>query len=449
MPKDIAENDKSHETQNRVYWERLFDQEAKNCKNNNRWLSISPIKSNMYELLLEAFARILFVVSRIKNRFSKTRPFPRFYIFSLTNEQLENFQKPESFIRFFGNSRFNFSNNESHYLVENPRKKIFGNNSFRETRSIAIHLIIHCASPGELSQISKTFRILKKDLRHKANSSKLSAGSRFKLTLDFAVWSTLMQNRTQTLITTQSHLKITPPAFFRKNHGLQKVMMWYSSNFRNPDQSSSTAKLEDFGDHLNDKIDVHLVWTSEDVAFLRNVGFREVQAVGAIIFQNKALIDGNRNKDNVISYFDVTPYEGMTGIYSPQNAKLTLQNLVTIKSEFEHKENIKIELLVKPKRRYLNNHSAEYLNMLKNYSDNHEVTLLSPQSNLYEIIQGSSLILCYPFTSPALIAKELGIPVKFIFYSKDWVNLPEQMQGIALITNEADLLETLKLTLVK
>jgi polysaccharide biosynthesis PFTS motif protein len=139
----------------------------------------------------------------------------------------------------------------------------------------------------------------------------------------------------------------------------------------------------------------------------------------------------------------------MTGIYSPQNAKLTLQNLVTIKSEFEHKENIKIELLVKPKRRYLNNHSAEYLNMLKNYSDNHEVTLLSPQSNLYEIIQGSSLILCYPFTSPALIAKELGIPVKFIFYSKDWVNLPEQMQGIALITNEADLLETLKLTLVK
>jgi hypothetical protein len=87
---------------------------------------------------------------------------------------------------------------------------------------------------------------------------------------------------------------------------------------------------------------------------------------------------------------------------------------------------------------------------IKNKRDmNHELdswaklngaTLLNPNSNLYELISSSRVVLGLPLVSPVRIAKELNIPCAY-FYPRgnnEWV-LPSSYADIPIIREESDL----------
>jgi hypothetical protein len=64
------------------------------------------------------------------------------------------------------------------------------------------------------------------------------------------------------------------------------------------------------------------------------------------------------------------------------------------------------------------------------------VNLAAPESNLYKIIGESTLVLAVPFTSPATIAKEMGVESAFICFDLRDFELPSQYAGIPIITTK-------------
>lgn len=62
---------------------------------------------------------------------------------------------------------------------------------------------------------------------------------------------------------------------------------------------------------------------------------------------------------------------------------------------------------LKPKRRYSNLHAKDYISLVRELSDEGLLELVPASANLYQTVSESDFVLAFPFTSPALIAKEL------------------------------------------
>ena len=141
-------------------------------------------------------------------------------------------------------------------------------------------------------------------------------------------------------------------------------------------------------------------------------------------------------KSNQILFFDITPLEDAEGFYNEKMSLDTVNSLVNVIGTIKEKHDIAIELLVKPKRKYSSISSKAYISRLKMLERQNNIKLLDPNSNLYKEISEVELVVCTPFTSPAIIARELNIPVCFFTKASDDWNIPEKENGFEVIRTE-------------
>jgi len=187
------------------------------------------------------------------------------------------------------------------------------------------------------------------------------------------------------------------------------------------DQSNSTP-----GNTMVDEAslgDIHWVWSQNYANYLNKFNSKiEFRAVGPIIFKIPQVFD--IEKKNVITIFDVAPLEKYkkNNFYNDKLAIDFLEDIINLKTYLFELQNTQIR--IKPKRQ-LNRgvHSIEYFDYIEKLKKNSKIEILLWNSNPYEIVAESKLVICIPFTSIALIGKELSNNVIFYFpYQKTLKN---------------------------
>ena len=93
-------------------------------------------------------------------------------------------------------------------------------------------------------------------------------------------------------------------------------------------------------------------------------------------------------------------------------------------------------LTLKPKRKYSDADDLAYVQLVK--SLNARIKILDPTQDLVALIGDSDLVICVPFTSPAILAKSMG---KQVFYYSPSLqfNLPLEYEGIQVISGKKSL----------
>lgn len=224
----------------------------------------------------------------------------------------------------------------------------------------------------------------------------------------------LCQNRQrEILITTQSQLLATPLVFKSKLKA-NRVMYWYSNNSI---QILKQTNLNlDYSYLAQPAISEHFVWTSTWGKFLEEYNKNAViTVVGPILFKNLSkyvkIEKRTHSETKEILIFDVTPKTnaGADSIYSEKEMTQFVSDIVVATNISYPNALIKL----KPKRRYTSDDSISYRDFLETLSP--RIQILKWDTEIGNEISKSDLVICVPYSSPALIAKYLGIPI--IFYT--------------------------------
>jgi len=247
-----------------------------------------------------------------------------------------------------------------------------------------------------------------------------------------------------TLITTQSHALIQPLIFQYLRHfdSTRKIMIWYSSNnvIIHKGNELELVDGDDYSWLSVAAISKHYVWTKNQKNYLSQFCTAEFEVSGPFVFHtNDSIRTWAANPFDVL-IFDVTPRQNMTesNIYSAKYLSAFINDVITIRKESVLLPSIKIFL--KPKRKYESTRDSNYVSLINKLKSNRIISVLDPHSNLYSVIAKSKLVICYPFTSPALVAKAMG--KKVIFYipanALDF-SIPDSYEGIKIIKGSKEL----------
>ena len=232
------------------------------------------------------------------------------------------------------------------------------------------------------------------------------------------------------LITTQSQL-LAPPWVFKSSKTANRVMFWYSNN---SSQISKQDKAKLDYTYLNQhQISKNFVWTPSWGKILRDYNPNsQVTSIGPVVFKDlSGYIDTPKEytwAKKTILVFDVTPKVNATGdsFYSDIQMKQFILDIVqTIKNSYPE-----AVIKLKPKREYSSGDSSVYRDFLK--SQNSNINILRWNTSIIDEIRKSDLVICIPFSSPALISRYLGVPTLFYTPSLEF-NLEEKHEGISVI----------------
>ena len=375
---------------------------------------------------------VIFALFRSKSRV------PSSIIFSLTSEQVFTDRGIENLFTSLKEKRFQDYFEVDNLLIEvrSIKSLLVRNNMI--TIDAPYFLLMRCV------KINHYGLFLMKVLRsvNVFRNQELSNLQEVKsLVFDLAVYEVLHQHQYPKfdLVTTNSSLKKLPFAFECPIKG-HRVMVWYSSNtkpilFRGNQQSLNW----DAGAIIKG-VESHLVWTNYDVVFLESLGIFKAHAIGPILFQTQIVAEKSA-RNYVITYFDVTPlapsYDYIVGtqenFYSERNALRDLEAIEKLSADLNGAFANKVQVRIKPKRAYGHMHSKKYITKIMEHSHQHQIEVLSPYANLYEIVSQSDLVIATPWTSPAVLAKEMSVnSVFFAIRVADW-DLPAEYEGIRVI----------------
>jgi polysaccharide biosynthesis PFTS motif protein len=190
-------------------------------------------------------------------------------------------------------------------------------------------------------------------------------------------------------------------------------MAWYSTNskpiYAPKDKQRVEVNVSGFRDYINE----HWVWNNEEIQFMKSIGIRSSVAVGPIIFQDK-ILESKKLAKFVITYFDVTPFQESSGFYSEMNTTKVLNSILKLANELQFKYPDKVLIQLKPKRKYHKSHSKSYISAVKEAEKKQMIQVLPCSANLYQTVSVSDLVLAIPYTSPAILSKELGVDSCFV-----------------------------------
>jgi polysaccharide biosynthesis PFTS motif protein len=276
--------------------------------------------------------------------------------------------------------------------------------------------------------------------------------------VDEVIFDYLIKNRKIKLIdlvATPSMLTHLPYIFDRNLQFGKRLMIWYSANAVPINYRDKNLVRT----HFNEKnfefmpLDLHYVWNQPHKDYLDSVTnpLIPVEVRGSLMFylpQNEKSL----TKVYDIVIFDVTPYElsrksdfdqipiGQNSIYNSYFAIKFLQDLLWVVHEIDRCFDTELRIALKPKRKYTPLHSKEYLAFLENLSKNGLIDILESESDLYKTISESRICISYPFSSPAVIAKELDIPTAY-FLAGNSIESNSLVDGIPFIADRTKLLD--------
>lgn len=253
--------------------------------------------------------------------------------------------------------------------------------------------------------------------------------------------STTCKSLNEIILTNNSFFSYPSISFIPKNkRHFHIVMLHYSENAFDWTKKSSQQELSWIS---YAKADLHKVWTPEYAQFLTDSNIHgEVEFCGSIIFRPK--IDYCASGNNVIriAVFDIAPsiFEEQ---FSPYGLLCGMSFLNCIKSFYNIAGKIygeKLEFVFKAKRRDIPGSYNEYLSLrdeLFNLKGFHGAKW---SDNLYKIIASSNFVICMVGSSPALIAKELKIPVVYLHVGDVVIFDPPVNNGVKVLYSLDELL---------
>jgi len=369
--------------------------------------------------------------------FCKRSKIPTSIVYTLTPEQVYFNSSPDQVLRVLKEERFASRANFQEPLIQVRSLKTLLIPHPNFTFDATIHILLKVLARRAYLSL---FRSINKEISIVDNDSNLKLKSFKELLLDPIIYATLFSRDANSidLITTQSSFFKVPSAF-KVITAPKRIMVWYSTNskpiFALGDVQRKSINVGAF----NEFVDEHWVWNKQEVIFLESREVSNVIAVGPVIFQDKLMDERDSNKF-VITYFDVTPYQGSGEFYSELNTTLVLNNILRLIDFLEAKYPNLVIVRIKPKRKYSRYHSKDYISVVNTASKQMKIKCLSPSSNLYQTISQSDLVLAIPFTSPALLGRELGVNSYFVSTGIDGWDVPTSSDGIPVIFQFEELL---------
>jgi polysaccharide biosynthesis PFTS motif protein len=156
------------------------------------------------------------------------------------------------------------------------------------------------------------------------------------------------------------------------------------------------------------KIDRHIVWTSKFGRLVKEITNSKYKVIDYVLFYlpNRRAV----SKSIDILIFDVTPkkFYSSKNYYSDYNC-IKFVNDILLATESKAVNINALVIALKPKRKIDSSHSGEYRRFLKKLKSQNRIRLIDPNVDLFEVIQQAKIVVAIPFTTPALIAKRLGV----------------------------------------
>jgi polysaccharide biosynthesis PFTS motif protein len=262
--------------------------------------------------------------------------------------------------------------------------------------------------------------------------------SLLKRILDYSVWELISFKHEVKLVTTNSSMSRLPNPFYIQHPEYKRVMLWYSGNHKPIQLRGVELKTDFLNSDLISNVDLHYVWDESDIEFLKFMGINRAKAVGSILMYNNTSFRVLPSLP-VITFFDITPFKNATGFYTEQMSIEILMQLVQTVQDVSANKDVKISLQVKPKRQYTKKHSSKYIKLINALTEANKIKLLTPTADIYQTINRSNLILATPFSAPAIVAKEMGIPCAFIYSRNGSYDVPLIHNGIEVISEQREL----------
>lgn len=369
---------------------------------------------------------------------------PKYFFFSLTEEQAIRNRRTDNLLDFLNEPRFGFDAELKNSLIEvRSFKLILSGRKISVTFDMALYLLFRCIKRKRLLRIYN--ETIKKTYNKSIGHFTILEWKRD--VFDFCIWQDFFDDSPTKsyLFTTQSSETKLPTAFiFPNTTSIKKIMFWYGTNTEPIGSTLSVEKRHSNVDQLNYYVNRHYVWDLFQSEILRKKGILNTEVKGSILFTARELRNIPSLTPSLI-YFDVTPYAKSVSFYTEELCMSTLNGVISACEEITKQTNVKVKVLVKPKRPYNKNHSEKYVNLLKNLENQERLEILDSTSDVYSLISSVNLTLGIVFTSPVLIAKELNKPGAFVALSEE--NFPETYNDMKVISNVTELKKTIISTL--
>ena len=382
----------------------------------------------------------------------RNRPTPNVLVYSTPSKKLSN----EEIYNFFVEPRIkkHLQSKKTQILIHkkpNPKNNNQHQN-ITSTRYIPLYLLRNHLSFR--SKIKMQRVVLKNflELIKVKNCDPLLLCQK-ELIFEIALYKSINLNKKTDVIYTQSNLRVLSPISYlnRDNYKIRNIMIWYSTNsdliYKN---HKSSFKIENNYLCL-DQIDRHLVWDRAAKIKLSKMTEKDIYVCGSLLFYpyTKPFRQKSNEVFNIL-FFDITPLEdgNKNDFLNPDQAVMSVQEILNVITKVRIDLKLEIILAIKPKRDYSKLHSQKYLFYLKQLQKQKKILVLKNSSNLYEAIQESDLVICVPWTSPALIAKELGVETLYYVSDRDYEWDLRHTRDIKLFRDEKKLHSFIRKTVI-
>jgi hypothetical protein len=409
-------------------------------------------KNLLRDLALISFLQLNLFLALFRNR-SKKQNFeikPSF-IYSLTPDQILSNGRAEALEEFLRESRFERLFLGKKIIIESKQLfRFFGQNSYKELE-IVFDTSIWIAKNRLSRKI--VLGVIKESLSLLAHVLKSGKQDEIlilrEIVIDEPVWRYYLKEVGRTnIVTTQSHfLRLPYPFYIDATERIARSMLWYSTN-STAIENRKTRAVFDPEHYRLDYIDTHFVWTAEHKKYLAKYNPNaEIIVVGSILFKPRKEIEKSGEiEKNVIVVFDVTPFNGL-GVEVFYTREILTDFIQDLVDTFRSSANMmSAQIQLKPKREYGKklrgrfSPSGEYLDFIEDLSQNRAIEILSAETELYQLVGESSLVVGIPFTSPVILAKEMNIPC--FYYVPDSASnweIGKRQDDIAVIIGRSEL----------
>lgn len=199
-------------------------------------------------------------------------------------------------------------------------------------------------------------------------------------------------------------------------------MVWYAQNWR-PLAYSADQVVADLPQLRWIRVDTHWVWTHAFGDYLKRLGHdKAIEVVGPIVWYLPETTTPASDAIE-IAIFDTPACPDETALryggdiinyYHPNNLNAFIKDITSLKRAIEEVFHLPVLFRLKTKRGYNPLYDRGYFDHLESLNSLGTLTLAHPSTNIYSLITGSSLVICYPFSTTAYVAEALNAPV--IYY---------------------------------
>jgi len=226
----------------------------------------------------------------------------------------------------------------------------------------------------------------------------------------------------QAIVITNSHYHVQP-LWMRAlpERKFTTHFAWYSQNSipfmyaRDGIRSYLPNHRHIYADHI-------WVWTPGYAEYLRERGARcNIHVVGPILWYLAPPVPTPRDRLQIVA-FDVTPQvpsfalrAGLSyNYYRASNVVQFIADIVQVRDEIERALGQRVAVVLKHKRTPSVHHDPGYVALVRELAQEGRIRLVSPETDVYHLIQASSIAVVIPYSSPAYVSDQLGVPA--IYY---------------------------------